>query len=69
MPVRQDTAIRRIAMRACPMAALPRPGRGERVTTIAVDLGYASPAGFTTMFKAMIGTTPQAYRTQAGETR
>ncbi len=54
--------------RACLLSALPRLSNGERVTTIAFDLGYSSPAAFATMFKTLVGTTPQAYRrgTQLG---
>jgi AraC-like DNA-binding protein len=47
--------------RACLFAALPRLLRGEPVTTIALDLGYATPASFTTMFKASVGASPSAY--------
>lgn len=36
--------------------------RGERVTTFAFDLGYSSPAAFSTMFKQIMGTAPQNYR-------
>jgi AraC-like DNA-binding protein len=35
---------------------------GERVTTIAYDLGYSSPAAFTVMFKQLVGLTPNLYR-------
>jgi AraC-like DNA-binding protein len=48
--------------RACLLAALPRLLSGERVTTIAYDLGYSSPAGFTVMFKQLVGVAPNAYR-------
>jgi AraC-like DNA-binding protein len=48
--------------RACLLAALPRLVRGERVTTIALDLGYSSPAAFATMFKRLVGAAPQDYR-------
>ncbi|HEX4328113.1 MAG TPA: helix-turn-helix transcriptional regulator [Burkholderiales bacterium] len=47
--------------RACLFAALPRLLQGEAVTTVALDLGYASPASFTTMFKASVGESPSAY--------
>ncbi|HEY6432085.1 MAG TPA: helix-turn-helix transcriptional regulator [Acetobacteraceae bacterium] len=50
--------------RACLLSALPRLLNGERVTTIALDLGYSSPAAFATMFKKLVGTTPQAYRSR-----
>lgn len=48
--------------RACLVSALPRLLRGERVTTLTSDLGYSSPAAFTTMFKQIIGTAPLEYR-------
>jgi AraC-like DNA-binding protein len=51
--------------RACLLSALPRLLQGERVTTIAFDLGYSSPAAFTMMFKRLVGTTPDAYRRTA----
>jgi len=47
--------------RACLFAALPRLLRGEAVTTVALDLGYASPASFTTMFKNLVGASPSTY--------
>jgi AraC-like DNA-binding protein len=48
--------------RACLLSALPRLLNGERVTTIAFDLGYSSPAAFTTMFRQFIGSAPDRYR-------
>jgi AraC-like DNA-binding protein len=48
--------------RACLLSALPRLLGGERVTTIAYDLGYSSPAAFTVMFKQLVGLAPNAYR-------
>lgn len=48
--------------RACLVSALPRLLCGERVTTLAFDLGYSSPAAFTTMFKQVMGTAPQNCR-------
>jgi AraC-like DNA-binding protein len=51
--------------RACLLSALPRLLAGERVTTIAFDLGYSSPAAFSTMFKELVGIPPQAYRQTA----
>jgi AraC-like DNA-binding protein/mannose-6-phosphate isomerase-like protein (cupin superfamily) len=52
--------------RACLLAALPRLVAGEPVTTIALDLGYADPAAFTTMFKRLLGAPPSRYRQPAG---
>ena len=44
------------------LSALPRLAAGEPVTTIALDLGYDSPAAFTTMFKRLTGIPPSRYR-------
>ncbi|WP_336971046.1 AraC family transcriptional regulator [Sphingobium aromaticiconvertens] len=46
---------------ACLLVALPRLAAGEAVTTIALDLGYDSPAAFTTMFKRLVGVAPSRY--------
>jgi AraC-like DNA-binding protein len=35
--------------------------RGESVGTVARSLGYASPSAFTSMFRRMLGRTPQHY--------
>lgn len=47
---------------ACLLVALPRLAAGEAVTTVALDLGYDSPAAFSTMFKRMLGSSPNSYR-------
>lgn len=47
---------------ACLLVALPRLAAGEAITSIALDLGYDSPAAFTTMFKRHIGVAPNHYR-------
>lgn len=41
--------------------ALARLSRGEPVALIAADLGYASAAAFTAMFRRSLGTTPSRY--------
>jgi AraC-like DNA-binding protein len=46
---------------ACLFAALPRLAAGESVTKIAMELGYDSPAAFTTMFKRLQGVPPSQY--------
>lgn len=46
---------------ACLFAALPRLAAGEPVTRIAFDMGYESPAAFTTMFKRIQGVPPSQY--------
>jgi AraC-like DNA-binding protein/mannose-6-phosphate isomerase-like protein (cupin superfamily) len=53
--------------RACLLSALPRLLGGERVTTIAYDLGYSSPAAFTVMFKQLVGLAPNDYRKRTSE--
>ncbi len=47
---------------ACLLVALPRLASGEAVTTIALDLGYDSPAAFATMFKRLLGIPPSRYQ-------
>jgi len=44
------------------LAALPRLAAGEAVTTVALDLGYDSPAAFSTMFKRLTGAPPNRYQ-------
>jgi AraC-like DNA-binding protein len=50
---------------ACLLVALPRLAAGEAVTTVALDLGYDSPAAFSTMFKRLIGMAPNLYRARS----
>jgi AraC-like DNA-binding protein/mannose-6-phosphate isomerase-like protein (cupin superfamily) len=47
---------------ACLLAALPRLGAGEAVTTVALDLGYESSTSFSTMFRRALGKPPSHYR-------
>lgn len=47
---------------ACLLTAVSRLSAGEPITAIALDLGYASPAAFTTMFKRVLGVPPSRYR-------
>lgn len=46
---------------ACLISALPRLARGERITTVALDLGYENPASFTAMFIRLLGLSPREY--------
>ena len=46
---------------ACLSVALPRLAAGQAVTSIALDLGYDSPASFSTMFKRVLGLPPSRY--------
>jgi AraC-like DNA-binding protein len=47
---------------ACLSVALPRLAAGDPITTIALDLGYDTPANFSTMFKRVLGVPPTRYR-------
>lgn len=50
---------------AClPAVGAPRLLAGDKVTTVAFDLGYSSPAAFTAMFKQLIGSAPALYLRQ-----
>lgn len=64
---RQETglSLEKWRQQACVFAALPRLIAGDRVTTVALDLGYDSPAAFTTMFRRMLGHTPRRYASGA----
>lgn len=46
---------------ACVMSALSRLAIGSSVTRIALDLGYDSPAAFSTMFRRVLGHAPSAW--------
>ncbi|WP_058543448.1 AraC family transcriptional regulator [Pseudomonas fluorescens] len=46
---------------ACVMSALSRLAIGNSVTRIALDLGYDSPAAFSTMFRRVLGHAPSAW--------
>jgi len=43
------------------MASLDRLMAGEPVTTVALDLGYATPSAFTAMFRKTLGAPPSVY--------
>lgn len=60
---RRETGLSFAAWRqqACLFAALPRLAAGDPVTTVALDLGYDSPAAFTSMFKRLLGVPPSRY--------
>lgn len=61
---RRETGISVAAWRqqACVAVALPCLAAGESVTVIALDLGYESPANFSTMFKRTLGVSPSRRR-------
>jgi len=60
---REQTGLSLVAWRqqAALFAALPRLAAGESVTAVALDLGYESPAAFTTMFRRVLGQPPRRY--------
>lgn len=41
--------------------ALDRLARGESVTRVALELGYATPSAFSAMFRRVLGTSPRRY--------
>ena len=43
------------------LAALGRLAGGEKVTTVALDLGYDSPSAFTALFRRHFGVPPSRY--------
>ncbi|MFF6905563.1 AraC family transcriptional regulator [Streptomyces sp. NPDC012389] len=48
--------------RACIVHSLRHLAAGAPVTRVATDLGYDSPAAFTTAFRTLLGSPPSAYR-------
>jgi AraC-like DNA-binding protein len=46
--------------------AMPRLAAGEKVESIALDLGYASASAFIVMFRRMTGVTPDEHRRAQG---
>src|SRR5690606_19633097 len=49
------------------MEALSRLATGQRVTTVALDVGYNSPSAFTAMFRRTFGMAPSQYFGNGGE--
>ncbi|MDX3906095.1 MAG: helix-turn-helix transcriptional regulator [Pigmentiphaga sp.] len=47
------------------LAALERIAEGAKIVDVALELGYASPSAFSTMFKRQFGVTPSAFFGQA----
>ena len=43
------------------MAAIPRLLSGSSVTQTALELGYDSPAAFSSMFRKVLGQSPSAF--------
>lgn len=48
---------------ACLLAAVARLGRGQPVTTVAMELGYSSTSAFTAAFRRTLGASPSQYLT------
>ena len=55
--------------RACLLVAIPRLASGQPVTMVALDLGYASPAAFSSMFKQALGVSPSACQSDGEDGR
>lgn len=51
------------------LAAVERLVAGEKVTAVALDLGYRSPSAFTAMFRRVLGVAPTRYFAAAGGER
>lgn len=66
---RKETGLSFAAWRqqACLFASLPRLAANEPITRIAFELGYESPAAFTTMFKRLQGVPPSLYLSNIGD--
>jgi AraC-like DNA-binding protein len=47
--------------RQCLLEAIDRLGNGEKVTTVALELGYRSPSAFIAMFRRNLGVSPGHY--------
>ncbi len=47
--------------RARVLASVARLADGERVTNVAVTMGYSSPSAFVAAFRAELGTSPRGY--------
>lgn len=50
--------------RARVLASVAKLAEGERVTTVAVTMGYSSPSAFVAAFRAELGTSPRDYLRQ-----
>jgi AraC-like DNA-binding protein len=48
-------------LQVCLLAAIERLGRGQPVTRVALDLGYASPGAFASAFRRVLGESPSEY--------
>ncbi|MDH6679406.1 AraC-like DNA-binding protein [Rhodococcus sp. LBL1] len=48
--------------RACVPHAIRRLAAGDSVSTVAADLGYATPSAFSTMFHRVTGSSPSTFR-------
>ncbi len=49
--------------------AMPMLESGMKVETIALDLGYSNASAFISMFRRLMGITPDEFRKEMGETR
>jgi AraC-like DNA-binding protein len=60
---RQQTGMSFTAWRqqACLLTALVRLGNGDRITGVAMDLGYGSASAFSAAFRKVLGAAPSRY--------
>jgi AraC-like DNA-binding protein len=49
--------------------AMPMLESGMKVETIALDLGYSNASAFISMFRRLMGVTPDEFRKGMGETQ
>ncbi|WP_430335183.1 helix-turn-helix domain-containing protein [Rhodococcus sp. ACT016] len=47
--------------RVCVLHSLRRLAAGDGVSTVSGDVGYASPAAFSTMFRRIVGSPPSSF--------
>jgi AraC-like DNA-binding protein len=68
---REQTGLnfRQWRQRACVVLALSRLAAGHSVTTVALEMGYESPAAFATMFRRVLGQAPSVYLTHQAASR
>ncbi|WP_255448385.1 helix-turn-helix domain-containing protein [Telmatospirillum sp. J64-1] len=55
--------------RACVTMSLSQLAEGKSVTSIALEMGYESPATFSTMFRRILGKPPSAFAAHPGDLR
>ncbi len=61
--IRMETGLtfRELRRQARVLSAIERLAHGERITTVALDVGFASPSAFTFAFRSVTGMAPRDY--------